>query len=197
LNGSVGAAATALIALLPELGAAQGATFRIERGDLRVTVPLKPGGAFEAKTTALAGAVALGAGQPLPLTGEISVELATIDTGINLRNQHLREKYLEIGKSPGFDRAVLSGLRLDDADGESFQGRTTFTGDLRLHGVKKAVSGTAEIRREGQGFRVEANFPLTLTDFGVEPPEYMGVGVASRVLVKVQFTATPRTGGGQ
>ena len=38
---------------------------------------------------------------------------------------------------------------------------------------------------------MEASFPLTLTDFGIEPPEYLGVGVANKLLVKVRFTATP------
>lgn len=169
--------------------AAEGPSFRVERGDLRITVPLKPGGAFEAKTASITGRVALGAGRPLPLAGELSVDLASIDTGIALRNQHLREKYLEIAKGPAFDTAVLSDLRLSDADGAGFEGRTGFSGVLLLHGVKRPVSGTGEVRRVGPGARVEASFPLTLTDFGIEPPEYLGVGVANRVLVRVQLVA--------
>jgi polyisoprenoid-binding protein YceI len=184
------ALAAGFLALVAGLAsAAEGPTFRIERGDLRITVPLKPGGAFEAKTASITGSVALGAGRPLPLAGELSVDLASIDTGIALRNQHLREKYLEVAKGPGFDKALLSDLRLSDADGERFEGRTGFSGVLLLHGVKRPVSGTGEIRRAGSGVRVEASFPLTLTDFGIEPPEYLGVGVANRVLVKVQLDA--------
>jgi hypothetical protein len=53
------------------------------------------------------------------------------------------------------------------------------------------VQGTVEIRREGPGRRVRAEFPLQLTDFAIAPPLYLGVGVANRLLVKVQFTATP------
>jgi hypothetical protein len=52
------------------------------------------------------------------------------------------------------------------------------------------VAGTAEIRREAAGAHVVATFPLTLTDFGIEPPQYMGVGVANKLIVKVAFTAT-------
>ena len=194
-NGSTRLVAAGLLALVSGLASgAQGPTFRVERGDLRVTVPLKPGGAFEAKTTSIAGSVTLGVGKPLPLTGDLSVGLASIDTGIDLRNQHLREKYLEIAKGPGFDKAVLSDLRLNDADGEGFEGRTAFSGALLLHGVKRPVSGTGEIRRAGRGVRVEASFPLTLTDFAIEPPEYLGVGVANRVLVRVQLVAVPAGG---
>lgn len=198
LREGVRAAAVGLLALLPGLVlAASGRVFRVERANVRVTVPLRPGGAFEATTTSLAGTLSLGTGKPLPLSGDLSLDLASIETGISLRNQHLRDKYLEIAKGPGFDKAVLSDLRLNDADGEGFEGRTGFSGTLLLHGVKRPVSGTGEIRREGQGMRVEASFPLTLTDFGVEPPEYMGVGVGNRVLVKVQLVGAPAGAGGR
>jgi polyisoprenoid-binding protein YceI len=185
------AAVVVLVSLVPRVGAAaEGSPWRIEHGDLRVVVPLKPGGAFEAKASSVTGTLTLGAAKPPALGGEVSVDLAAIDTGIALRNQHLREKYLEVAKGPGFDKAVLSEIVLRDATGADFQGQTAFTGTLLLHGVKGPLSGTADIRRVGPDVRVEAKFPLTLTDFGVEPPEYLGVGVASKVFVRVTFTAT-------
>jgi polyisoprenoid-binding protein YceI len=169
--------------------AAETPSWRIERGEVQILVPLRPGGAFTAKTPSLGGTLALGPERPVRLGGEISIDLATIDTGIALRNQHLREKYLEVGKGQGFDKAILSEIRLNDAEGEAFEGRTRFGGTLLLHGVKRPVAGTAEIRSEGPGRSVRAEFPLELTEFGVTPPEYLGVGVASKLLVKVQFTA--------
>jgi len=171
--------------------AAEAPSWRIERGDMNILVPLKPGGAFTATTPSLNGTLTLEQPKPSRLGGEISTDLATIDTGIGLRNQHLREKYLEVAKGKGFDKAVLSEIQLNDAEGEAFEGRTAFTGTLLLHGVKHPVEGTAEVRREGPGRRVRAEFPLLVTDFGITPPEYLGVGVASKLLVKVQFTATP------
>jgi hypothetical protein len=62
---------------------------------------------------------------------------------------------------------------------------------MLLHGVKRPVAGTVEIHFEGTSRRVRAEFPLVLTDFGVSPPEYLGVGVGSRLLVKVSLLATP------
>lgn len=179
------------LALPRDAPAAAPLSLRVDKGDVRVTVPLRPGGAFEAKTTSLGGTVTVGAGRPLPLTGDLAVDLATVDTGIDLRNRHLREKYLELARGTGFDRAVLSDLRLSDADSDAFRGRTAFTAFLLLHGVRQPVSGTGEIRAEGPTFRVDASFPLTLTDFGITPPEYLGVGVANRLLVTVRFTARP------
>ena len=186
------AAVVAFLILAPcDSPGAEGPSWRLSGADVRITVPMRPGGAFEAKTTSLSGTLTLGTSKPALLKGEITVDLATIDTGIGLRNQHLRDKYLEISRGRGFDKAVLSEVRLDQADGEGFQGKTGFTGKLLLHGVSRDVAGTGEIRREGSETRVEASFPLTLTDFGIEPPEYLGVGVANKLLVKVRFTATP------
>jgi polyisoprenoid-binding protein YceI len=175
----------------------EAAAWRASRPDVRVVCPMHPGGAFEARTAALSGSLTPGSGKPVALAGEIAVDLATLVTGIELRDRHLRENYLEVQKGAGFDKAVLSELRLNDADGEAFRGRTGFTGTLTLHGVTRSVAGTAEIRAEGAGVRVEANFPLSLSDFGIAAPMYMGVGVANRVLLRVSFSAAPGAGSGR
>ena len=171
--------------------AADAPAWRVREGDLRVLVPLKPGGAFEARSTAVSGTLTAGAARPLPVGGELALDLASIDTGIALRNEHLREKYLQVAKGPGFDRAVLSSIVVRDAGGAEFEGQSPFTGTLLLHGVSHPVSGTVQVRRVAQGARVEASFPLVLTDHGIEPPMYLGVGVAGKVMVKVTFTAEP------
>ncbi len=178
--------------LLGALGAREAGaqSWRATQGDLRIAVPLRPGGGFEAKTQSLKGTLTLAESDPVHLTGDLEVELATIDTGIQLRNQHLRENYLEVGK-PGFDKAVLSDIRIGEARSETFEGRSSFAGNLKLHGVTKAIGGSAELKREAGGMRVSASFPLSLTDFGIEPPQYMGVGVGNRLVVKVTFLAAP------
>ena len=184
-----GAAALVLLAALGV--AAEGPSWRIERGEVKILVPLKPGGAFAATTPSLDGTLSLEGAKPARLAGEVSMDLSTIDTGIALRNQHLREKYLEVAKGDGFNKAVLSEIHLAEASGETFDGVTPFTGTMLLHGVRKPVAGTVEIHSEGLSKRVRAEFPLVLTDWGVTPPEYLGVGVGSRMLVKVTLTATP------
>jgi polyisoprenoid-binding protein YceI len=186
---SIGAA-LALGLVLGVLGAREAAaeSWRATQGEVRIAVPLRPGGGFEAKTQALKGTLTLAAADPVRFTGELEVDLATIDTGIQLRNQHLRENYLEVGK-PGFDKAALSDIRVGEARSETFEGRSSFAGNLKLHGVTKAIGGSAELKREAGGVRVTASFPLMLTDFGIEPPQYMGVGVGNRLIVKVTFLA--------
>jgi polyisoprenoid-binding protein YceI len=184
--------AAALLALLAPPGlAADGPSWRVEKGEVKIVVPLKPGGAFAATTSSLSGTLTLEGAKPAHLAGDVSMDLTTIDTGIALRNQHLKENYLEVAKGEGFNKAVLSDLQLADVSGETFDGTTGFTGTMLLHGVKKPVTGTVEIHSEGTSRRARAEFPLVLTDFGVTPPEYLGVGVGTKLLVKVTLTATP------
>jgi len=166
---------------------------------VRVVCPLTVGGSFEARATSFSGTVALAAPRPAAFAGDLKVDLRTLDTGIDLRNQHMRENYLEVGKGEGYEAAVLSDIRLGDVDATTFQGRTPFTGTLLLHAARKAVTGEAEIRRDGSDVRVAANFPVRLDDFGIPPPRYLGVGVKNEVQVKTSFVATPapRSGGTQ
>ena len=39
--------------------------------------------------------------------------------------------------------------------------------------------------------RVEAAFPVTLADYGIAKPRYLGVGVKDEVEVKVSLVAVP------
>jgi polyisoprenoid-binding protein YceI len=169
-------------------------SWRVVRGDVRVVCPLTVGGSFEAHTGSLEGKVTLSTPHPPGFAGDLSVDLKTLDTGIGLRNEHLREKYLEVGRGQGFERAVLSEIRLGDVDPGSFQGKTSFTGTILLHGVKKTACGQAEVHRDGRSIRVDASFPVSVSDFGIPKPQYLGVGVKNEVKVVVSLVAEP-TGG--
>ena len=189
------ALATIAAILPPSAGRAADApaSYRVRRGEVRVVCPLTVGGFFETRTEAVSGTVGLGPTQPGALSGEVQVDLSSLDTGIALRNTHLRDKYLEVGRGAEYASAVLSGVRLGNLDGSSFQGSTPFTGTLLLHGTRRPVSGQADIHREGGDVRVDASFPVRIDDYGIAPPRYLGVGVKNEVQVKVSLVAAPVT----
>ena len=168
-------------------------SYRVVRGEIRVVCPLPVGGLFETKTTAISGTVSPEAAPPGALGGELRVDLSSLDTGIELRNTHLREKYLEVARGAEFAVAVLSAVRLDKADLPTFRGQTPFTGTLLLHGTRRPVAGQADIHPDGNDVRVVASFPVRLDAYGIEPPRYLGVGVKNEVQVKVTLVATPET----
>jgi hypothetical protein len=196
--GRLSAATLSVLTLVgvsaPRRAGADASSWRIVRGDVRVVCPLTVGGSFEAKTGAIEGTLSLAAAGA-SLDGDIRVDLATLDTGIGLRNEHLRERYLEVRRGEGFDHAVLSDIHLGDADPRLVQGKARFSGTFLLHGTRKAIAGEASVRRDGQTVRVEASFPVTVADYGIEKPQYLGVGVREQVKVTVSLVAEPAGAG--
>jgi polyisoprenoid-binding protein YceI len=178
--------AVASQSVAPSAAHAQAAAWRVGSGEVVVVCPLTVGGSFEAKTSSVSGQLAVDPAQPSRLTGELAVDLKTLDTGIGLRNTHMRENYLEVAKGDGFDRAVLSEIVLK-GEAATVTGATTFTAMLLVHGTRKPVSGQARIARAGADVRVDASFPVNLPDFGIPEPRYLGVGVRDQVQVKVKF----------
>jgi hypothetical protein len=165
-------------------------TWRVEQADVRVTCPLTINGSFEAKTSELSGAVTPNAGGGPVLDGSLAVDLRTLDTGIGLRNEHLSEKYLEVEKGSEFAAATLTRIDLIGLNPDAPEGKGTFTASLTLHGVTRAVNGSVEVRREKTGgLRVKALFPVTLADYSIPVPRYLGVGVRDTVAVQVTFAA--------
>lgn len=182
-------AKSTLVALALAGAAAGGAnTWRVEQGEVRVICPMTIGGSFDATTTALSGTLAAGAGGTRTLDGSLAVDLRTLDTGIGLRNDHLRGNYLEVEKGPQFGTATLSAIGLGGLDPSAPAGRGTFTGSLTLHGVTQPVTGQVEVRQTGAGLQVRASFPVALMAYGIRKPRYLGIGVKDTVEVEVAFS---------
>jgi polyisoprenoid-binding protein YceI len=117
----------------------------------------------------------------------LTVPLDSLDTGIELRNRHMREKYLETGKYP---QAVLvvpwSALKRAKA-GETQEG--TATGTLTLHGQTRQLPFKYRVVRTGDTQAVSGKLQLNFRDFGVNVPSYMGITVKPDIDVDVAFEA--------
>jgi len=179
------AATIACSVALAGAAAANDTPLRIKNGEVSVTCPLTVGGSFEAKTNAVDGEVAV-ASQAAPLKGELTVDLQTLETGIGLRDRHMKNNYLQVEKGEEFAEARLQDIRV-----EKLEGKTTFKGVLTLHGERKEVAGMAELKPNGAGYRVDAEFTVRLSDFQIPDPTYLGVGVKDEIQVRVRFTAAP------
>jgi len=165
-------------------------SWQVDHGDVRVICPMTIGGSFEARTTAISGAVTASAGGTHAFDGSLAVDLRTLDTGIGLRNEHLRGTYLEVTRGPGFETATLSDIDVRGVTPDAPEGRGSFTAALTVHGVTKPVTGAIDVRRSGAGLHVTAAFPVTLADYSIRRPRYLGVGVKDTVTVQVTFAVT-------
>jgi len=162
--------------------------WRVQHGDIRVICPMTVGGSFDARTTALSGSVT--AAGSAALEGNFAVDLRTLDTGIGLRNDHLRDRYLEVNRGPGYDTATVSHIDLSGVDPHAPDGKGSFTGLLTLHGVTKPIAGSVDVRQARGDLRIKASFPVNLSDYGIPAPRYLGVGVANTVRIEAALVVT-------
>ncbi len=171
--------------------AARGAQFwSVTSGEVQVRCRMTVGGSFDAVTSAVSGNLRRETLEAGSYAGELRVDLAGLDTGIGLRNEHLRSTYLELDRGPEFRDAVLSGIVLDEPPPAGDRRHETgFSGTLTLHGVQRTIEGEAELRRRNGRMQVEAEFSLSLDAFGIPPPRYLGIGVRDRIAIRVAFDA--------
>lgn len=185
-------ALTAAVALASlALAAAAGAeSWTLTSGEVRVRCRLTVGGSFDAVTSAISGVLRLEDGGAPADAGRVRVALDSLDTGIGLRNRHLRETYLEVDRGEEFREAVLTAVELAEPVPPGARDHETgFAGLLSLHGTELRVAGEARLARRAGAVRVEAGFPLSLAEFGIPPPRYLGVGVRDEVRITVTFDA--------
>lgn len=127
--------------------------------------------------------------------GSLAVDLTSLETGIGLRDRHLKDEYLQVDRYP---EARLTLTRLDVSsvpDDPAFAAvAVPFEGTLLLHGVEKPVSGQARVARKDARITASAQFSIKLGDFGIDVPKYMGITVAEKVDVKTSFSAALERG---
>ena len=107
------------------------------------------------------------------ISGVIQFDLKSLDTGIELRDEHMKDKYLQV------ETHSMASLTLKDV--KSSDGEFDFNGVMKLHGVERPVSGVAQLT-EG---KLVASLKLKLSDYEIAIPSFQGITVADEVTVKV------------
>jgi polyisoprenoid-binding protein YceI len=160
--------------------------YKVSGAEVVVVCPLTVGGSFEARTKSVSGEVAASTAEPGNFSGALRVDLQTLETGIAVRDRHMRDNYLEIEKGPDFAVATFDHIRVEKLDGKS-----TFKGTLLLHGQRQEVAGTADLQQRDGRIRVQAQFPIKVSAFQIPKPTYLGVGVRDEIQIKVEMTVEP------
>lgn len=92
---------------------------------------------------------------------EAAVEVKTIDTGIGLRDSHLRkEEYFHADKYP---KITLKSVRIVRQSGDSFTG----TFQLTIKAVTRKVEVPFTFVRSGNAARIKGGFTIDRRDYGV------------------------------
>lgn len=116
------------------------------------------------------------------VNGEFVVPLDSVTTGISLRDEHMKKKYLETEKYPN---AILKIKDLKLA--KNFlkeigsQKGVPFVGTLNIHGNESPVEGTADIEANDKIISIVAKTKTNITAHKIDLPTYLGVKVADVV----------------
>jgi polyisoprenoid-binding protein YceI len=112
-------------------------------------------------------------------TGSVSLEVpvASLDTGIDTRNEHLRsEGWLDAATYPTIKFEAKEAGKVGD-------GKWKVTGNFTMHGQTKPLSTTVDVKKipeelatnagleEGDWIRIRTEFEVKLSDYGVTVPD--------------------------
>jgi len=116
--------------------------------------------------------------------GDFKFKLASLKTGVDMRDEHMKTKYLQVDKFPTAELKIdsVEGFKPESADASALP----FKGTLTIHGVTTPVAGTVDIKKKDKGYAVNANFETKVSDHAIDIPSYLGVTVADAVKVSVQ-----------
>ncbi len=118
----------------------------------------------------------------------LEVNLASLDTGLGLRNRHMRDNYLEVRDFPyAFFEATIE--RIEETAAGLF--RVTAQGVLNIHGVEREVSVPCDVSARQDGYRARCTFNLLLSDFDIKIPKLMFLKLANEVRLELDFTVQP------
>jgi len=117
----------------------------------------------------------------------ISVPLGNVRTGIDLRDRHMRDKYLEVQKHPTATLSVARATLKLATGPQSVESDAPAT--LTLHGVSRPVNVHYETKAENGGLVVSGKFRVNMTEFGISVPSYLGVTVKPDAEVTAHFRA--------
>lgn len=129
----------------------------------------------------------------IPPRFEIAVDLASFDTGLRKRNEHMRENHFETATYPqawfrggSLDGASVAGL----APGASAV--VQLGGELDLHGVVQPLACEARLARAADGrLTVEAVFAVKLSDHAIDRPRFLVMKLADEQQVKAILVLRP------
>ena len=127
----------------------------------------------------------------------VDVDLATLDTGIGLRNRHMRENHLETDRYP---QAVFRGARILTAEPAALApggaSEVVVAGELDLHGVVKPLTCRADLSLSRDGvLTIVADFPVRLSDHAIPRPGFLTMKLADEQRISLRLEARPAGSG--
>jgi len=130
-------------------------------------------------------------GSDYVLNGEAIVDLSTFETGIETRDSHMKEKYLETGK---FQNAKLTftDVKIPFEIVEN-GGEFKVEAPLDLHGLTRPVSVSMKFTAKEADVMAESKFTVKLTDHGIPSPRFTLITIGDEIQVKTETLVSKKS----
>ncbi len=116
------------------------------------------------------------------------VDLNTIDTGIGLRNRHMREDYLHTDK---YRYTTYSGKFSEITKKDENNYDVAVSGEIFIHGVTKPLDVKGKMVKMGDVYKISTEFEVKLTDYNIEVPSFMFLKIDEVMQLILEFYIKP------
>ena len=118
----------------------------------------------------------------------VTVPVATLQTGIKLRDQHMRQYVFETAdhQTPDLSFTAESAACVRAAK-DAYS--CTAAGALSLRGTSRPFTIALQVKREGPAFSVKGAGKVALSQYGIERPSQFGVRTEDEVVLRLDFSA--------
>jgi polyisoprenoid-binding protein YceI len=112
------------------------------------------------------------------------VDLNSIDTGIGLRNRHMRDNYLETDQYPytHFKGTLTNAEKVSENEYE-----ITAEGTMYIHGVEKEISVEGTMIALENGYHIKTQFVTALSDYKIKIPQLMFFKINENMQLELDF----------
>ena len=123
------------------------------------------------------------------ILGEFKVVLSDLTTGIELRDKHMKEKYLEVSKFPeaSFNISKIA-LPTNFLTERKVFSAVPFEGKMKIKNMEKDIAGTADVdTTDITQIKVSTEFKTGISQYQIDIPTYLGIKVADEVIIKTSM----------
>ena len=118
---------------------------------------------------------------------EFKVYLDSLNTGIGLRNTHMRDNYLETTKNP---IVQFTGKIINQSYRTNFESEVEAEGIINIHGVQRKQVIKGRLYDYGKLFKLESSFGISLSDFNIEQPSFLFISVDNEISIECTIYLT-------
>ena len=169
-------------------------TYTIQSGDPQnVTFHSKASiESFQGTTSHISGTIILDPNDVSTATGVFTVDMRTLDTGIGLRNTHMRENNLHTDQYPEATFEITA-VNSDDSLTEGITIDFVAVGDFTCHGETKQIEVNISVTPTSTpqlALHITGEFQVSLPDFNIPRPQFLILKLAEVQRVTLDLRAT-------